>query len=193
MSESRTIRQMSGMSDAPAALQDSTLVMVDLQNTYTQGDLALTGVDAAIDWAAELLERARHLGIPVIHIQHDDGPGSAYDITAPIGQIIDRVAPRPDEIVVVKNYPNSFVATDLESHLKAAGKTHLVLAGFMTHMCISSTARAAFNLEYDVVVAADATATRDLPGVDADTLQRATLAGIADLFGIVTTSADIPD
>ena len=75
---------------------------------------------------------------------------------------------------------------------------HLVLAGFMTHMCVSSTARDAFNLGYRPTVVASATATRDLPvpggtPVPAARLQTATLAGIADLFAVVAgTPDDLP-
>jgi nicotinamidase-related amidase len=156
-------------------------------------------VQAALDEAATLLERARSAGIPVIHIQHSDGPGSLYDIEGASGAIVSRVAPHNGEPVVVKNYPNSFVQTDLEDLLKTAGASNLVLAGFMTHMCVNSTARGAFNLGYSPTVVAAATATRALPGVSGDpvpaaVLQTASLAGIADLFAVVVPSAaDIPD
>jgi nicotinamidase-related amidase len=90
------------------------------------------------------------------------------------------------------------VQTDLEEQLRAAGVTNLVLAGFMTHMCVNSTARGAFNLGYAPTVIASATATRPLPGpagiVPSTALQAASLAAIADLFGIVLPDvAAIPD
>ena len=112
------------------------------------------GCRPALDEAAALLERARVGRYPVIHIQHDDGPGSLYDIGGESGAIVDRVAPRDGEPVVVKNYPNSFVQTDLDERLKAVGASNLVLAGFMTHMCVNSTARGAFNLGYAPTVVA---------------------------------------
>jgi Isochorismatase family len=56
------------------------------------------------------------------------------------------VAPRGDETVIVKQFPNCFVQTDLDDRLKALSARDLVLAGFMTHMCVNSTARGAFNL-----------------------------------------------
>ena len=91
--------------------------------TYTYGVMELEGVQGvqgALDKAAGLLDRARSAGIPVIHIQHDDGPGSLYDVSGHSGAIVDQVAPRDGEQVVVKNYPNSFVATDLDAKLKGA-------------------------------------------------------------------------
>lgn len=104
MSEPTTLRALGGLPDQPPALPGSMLIMIDCQNTYTRGVMKLDGVDAALDEAAELLDRARTAGATVIHIQHDGGPGSPYDIRAEIGRIVDRVAPRADEPVIVKAF-----------------------------------------------------------------------------------------
>ena len=198
MPEPTTLRALSGLPSTPASLADSTLIMIDCQNTYVRGVMALDGVAAALDEAAELLERARSAGIPIIHFQHDGGEGSPYDVRAEIGQIVDKVAPRGDETVIVKQFPNGFVQTDLDDRLKALSARNLVLAGFMTHMCVNSTTRGAFNLGYAATVVASATATRALPGtpenVSSAAVQAASLAAIGDLFGIVVPDvAAIPD
>jgi nicotinamidase-related amidase len=127
--------------------------------------------------------------------------GSPYDVRAEIGQISDEVAPVAGEPVNVKNHPSSFFQTGLGAQLEKTGRHDLVLAGFMTHMCVNSTARDAFNLGYRPTVVASATATRELPvsggtpvpggmPVPATTLQTATLAGIADLFAVVASTPD---
>ena len=194
-----TLRELSSLPVEPVRLADSALVLIDCQNTYTQGVMELEGVQDALDETAALLDRARTAGIPVIHIQHDDGPGSLYDIGGESGAIVDRVAPRGDEPVIVKQYPNSFVQTDLDERLKALGASNLVLAGFMTHMCVNSTARGAFSLGYAPTVVAAATATRTLAGPDgqavpAAALQAASLAGLADLVAVMAPNvAAIPD
>ena len=120
MPDPNTLRALAGLPLAPVSLSDSTLVLIDCQNTYTRGVMELEGVQAALDEAAALLDRARSAGIPIIHIQHDDGPGSLYDIGGESGAIVAQVAPRHGEPVVVKNYPNSFVQTDLDEQLKSA-------------------------------------------------------------------------
>jgi nicotinamidase-related amidase len=48
-------------------------------------------------------------------------------------------------MVIIKKAPSSFVGTNLEEELKIIGRKNLILAGFMTHMCIHSTAQGAFN------------------------------------------------
>lgn len=199
MTDNATLRTLSGEPDLPASLADSTLILIDCQNTYTRGVMELAGVEAALDEIEVLLDRARTAGIPVLHIQQLGEAGSPYDVEADIGRIVTRVEPRGGEQVIRKEFPNAFVGTDLHDRLSAATGRDLVLAGFMTHMCVNSTARGAFNLGYRSSVVASATATRSLPGldgaiVDAATLQVASLAGLADMFAVVVPdSAGIPD
>jgi nicotinamidase-related amidase len=186
----KTLRDMAGLPSQPPTLADAALVLIDYQNTYREGVMKLVGVEPAVAEAARLLARARAAGIPIFHIQHDSGVGSPYDITARIGRISDEVAPNGGEPVITKHFPNSFVQTDLEAHLRGAGVTNVILAGFMTHMCVNSTARGAFNLGFKPTVVAAATATRDLPGgedevVSAAALQAASLAALRDLFAVV--------
>ena len=194
-----TIRDLAGLPDSPAPLSDSALVMIDCQNTYREGVMQLEGVEEALANASRLLQKARNAGIPVFHIQHDAGVGSPYDITAENGQIADIVAPQNSEPVIVKNYPGSFASTTLDDQLKSVGRKNLILAGFMSHMCVSSTARGAFDLGYAVCVVENTTATRALPDgsggtVSAAEIQRSSLRELADLVAIIAKDADdIPE
>jgi nicotinamidase-related amidase len=173
-----------------ASLKDSALIMVDCQNTYRRGVMQLMNVEPAILEAQKLLHMARDLNIPIIHIQHDAGVGTPYDITADIGAISAEVAPKKGETVVTKNYPNAFWHTNLEVQLKALGIQNVVLAGFMTHMCINSTARGAFNLGFNPTIVASACASRSLIGangktIEAQTMHDSALAAVRDLFAVV--------
>lgn len=192
---SQTLREVTGMGFKHASLSESALVMVDCQNTYRQGIMQLTHVEPALLQAQKLLNKARALGIPIIHIQHDAGPGTPYDIRSEIGAIAEEVAPENGEAVVVKQYPNAFWHTPLEAQLKSLNIGHVVLAGFMTHMCINSTARGAFNLGFKPTVVANACATRSLVGpqgkvIDAQTMHDSALAAIRDLFAVVVDEVD---
>lgn len=196
MTEPRpTLRSLLTLPDTPASLAKSALILIDCQNTYREGIMQLEGVEPALEECARLLKRAREAGTPVIHIQHDAGPGSPYDTTARIGAIADVVAPAAGEKVITKAYPSSFEKTDLDAELKRLGVTDLVLAGFMTHVCVNSTARAAFNHGYRPTVVAAGTATRSIPDprggdVPAAALHAAALASLADLFAIVVPDSN---
>jgi Amidases related to nicotinamidase len=89
-----------------------------------------------------------------------------------------------------------FASTDLARTLKADGVTHLVLCGLMTHACVAGAARDAVPAGFEVVVVADACATRDIEfnGTDSvphDVLHLSALAEIADTFGSVVNTRDV--
>lgn len=182
-----TLRELNGFDQAPAKLAGSTLILIDFQNTYTQGVMELDGWEKSLDAAAQLLARARAAGTKVVHVINDGGEGTPYDIRAEIGQIHPKVAPVDGEPVVVKQAPNAFVGTDLDTHLKEG--QDVVIAGWMTHMCVAFTAQGAFLNGNRPTVVAEATATRSLPvaGTDLDACQvhYGALATIADLYGVV--------
>ncbi|MGG2460922.1 isochorismatase family protein [Streptomyces sp. RGM 3693] len=188
-----TLRELNGLDQTPASLADATLILVDYQNTYTRGVMELTGWRPALDAAAALLADARAAGATVIHVMHDSGEGSAFDIRADIGQIHPSVAPLDGEHVVVKAAPDSFVGTDLGEHVDAAGNKDVIVVGFMTHMCVTFTAQGAFLRGNQPTVVADACATRPLQTAvaeqPADQIHHGALATIADAYGVVVPSA----
>ncbi|WP_199547515.1 isochorismatase family protein [Streptomyces sp. N35] len=197
---SKSLREVVGLGNELPKLGESIVVMIDFQNTYRTGVMALEGAEEALAAGARLLERARAAGAPVVHVLNDGGEGTPYDIRAEIGAISDEVAPAEGEAVVVKGFPNSFHNTDLGevlTRLDAApgsGK-NLIIAGFMTHMCVNYTTQGAFNLGYSPTVVAEATATRNLTAPDgsvvpAAALQSAALTTITDLFGTVAPTVD---
>jgi nicotinamidase-related amidase len=178
----------------PSRLAESALILVDCQNEYIDGLLALRGVQPALAEARSLLERARTAGTPVFHIAHLGGAGGPFDPDGHSGAIADAVAPHDGEAVIRKRLPNAFVGTDLHERVKATGRTDLIVCGFMTHMCVSSTVRAALDLGYRNTVVAAACATRDLPDslggvVDAETLHRTALAALGDRFAVIAPDA----
>ncbi|CAM5358707.1 isochorismatase family protein [Streptomyces badius] len=182
-----TLRELNGFDAAPATLTGSTLILVDFQNTYTRGVMELDGWQPSLEAAADLLARAREAGTKVVHVINDGGEGTPYDIRAEIGQIHPAVAPADGEPVVVKQAPNAFHGTDLGEHVPAG--QDVIVAGWMTHMCVAFTAPGAFLRGNRPTVVADACATRSLPvlGSDLDAAQvhDGALATIADLYGVV--------
>ncbi|MFD7447153.1 isochorismatase family protein [Streptomyces sp. NPDC059909] len=187
-----TLRELNGFDQTPASLAGATLILVDYQNTYTRGVMELEGWQAALDAAAALMARARKAGAKVVHVINDGGEGTPYDIRAEIGQIHPSAAPVEGEQVVVKTTPNAFHETNLGELVDGAGY-NVVIAGFMTHMCVQYTASGAFLRGNRPTVVANASATRSLraAGVEVPAVQvhDAALATIEDLYGVVVPSA----
>ena len=102
--------------------------------------------------------------MPVFHVQHINlRKGATYFLPNTKGvEIHENVKPLENEIVIQKNFPNSFLETNLEVELEKLSVTELVICGMMSHMCIDSTTRAAFDLGFDCIVAHDACTTKDL-------------------------------
>jgi len=155
--------------------------------------MELDGWEPALNSAAQLLSDARAAGAKIIHIVNDGGEGTPYDIRAEIGQIHSSVAPPIEgEPVVVKKVPNGFVGTDLADHVDAAGNENVIIAGFMTNMCVTFTTEGAFLRGNCPTVVADACATRPLGtpvgDVSASDLHKSALATITDLYGVVVPS-----
>ncbi|MFD8640953.1 isochorismatase family protein [Streptomyces zaomyceticus] len=196
MTASTTLRDVIGLPQELPRLSDSALIMIDFQNTYRTGVMRLDGAEEALAAGARLLAAARAAGTPVVHVVNDGGEGTPYDIRAEIGAISDEVAPAEGEKVVVKQSPDAFHATGLEEILKGLGVTgDLVVAGFMTHMCVLFTAQGAFQRGYRPTVVAEATATRPLRAPDgtvlpAEALRAASLTTVSDLFGTVALTVD---
>ncbi|MFD0076470.1 isochorismatase family protein [Streptomyces sp. NPDC127166] len=196
MTASTTLRDVIGLPQELPCLGDSALILIDFQNTYRTGVMRLPGAEEALAAGARLLAAARAAGAPVVHVVNDGGEGTPYDIRAEIGSISDEVAPVEGEKVVVKQLPDAFHATDLEETLKGLGVSgDLVIAGFMTHMCVLFTAQGAFNRGYRPTVVAEATATRPLEAPDGtvlspEALQAASLTTVRDLFGAVARTVD---
>jgi len=189
-----TLFEMAGLHPAPASLAESVVVMIDAQREYVDGALPLAGVEAALEEGRRLLERARAAEAPVIHVVQR-GEGALFNPEGPYFAIAAPVVPVEGEVVIEKRAPNAFAGTGLQKVLAATGRKKLIVVGFMTHMCLSTTVRAALDLGYATTVVSAATATRDLPDGDGGTIaarvvQQTSLAALADLFATVVERAD---
>ena len=192
-----TLLQLRGLAIPPARLSQSALVIIDAQGEYRSGRMALPGVDPALSRIADLLARARSAGTPVFHVAQIGQPGGLFDPDNELGAILPQAAPAAGEPVIMKKLPNGFAGTELHERVRQAGRNSLIVAGFMTHMCISASVRAALDLGYQTTVVADATATRALPAHDggapipSESVHRTALAELADRFAAVVPGAEI--
>lgn len=189
-----TLLELGGIVYVPPALGDVTLLLVDFQNEYLAGPLALPGVWDAVDRANILLNRVRGAGGSVVHVAHAGLPESLFDRLAYRGAFITAVTPLPSEPVVEKRLANAFAGTDLETHIPK--ERPLIVAGFMTHNCVASTVRAAFDKGFRTIVAHDACAARALPdptggSIPADQVHRVELAAIADRHAWVRSVSEL--
>ncbi|HMM10492.1 MAG TPA: cysteine hydrolase family protein [Bacteroidales bacterium] len=167
--------------------EQKLLILIDIQEFYFPGGAQpLHEPEAAAEKAAQALSLFREQGWPVVHIQHEFGPG---------GHIHPLVAPVQDEIVITKKEVNAFAGTNLLEVLHSLGATELYFAGMQTHMCLEAAVRAAKDLGFSCTVLADACTTRKLQfdGVEVSAIQvhASTLATLNRTYARVIRTADL--
>jgi len=175
----------------------TALIVVDVQKDYFPGGKhpLVNPLEAAKN-AYMLLQCFREHGGHHVHIQHiSKKPDAQFFISGDRGtDIHDSVAHFEGEPIVYKHDPNAFLNTNLLDLLKSWNIERVVICGMMTHLCVDATARAASDLGFQVIVAEDACATRDLTFGDttipAEQVHKASLAALKS-YGKVMKSDEI--
>ncbi|MGG6311022.1 cysteine hydrolase family protein [Paenibacillus macerans] len=184
----------------------SAVLVVDVQNDYChpEGALAKVGNDVGavsgmMPNLHRLLAAARRLGVPVIFIQtfHEEatdseawkdrssGRSSEVCRTGTWGADFFEVAPEPGEAVVNKHRYSAFVNTRLDSVLRSQKIETLIMTGVSTNVCVESTARDGFMLDYHIVLLSDACASYSRQA------HEMTVENIAGYFGEVTEARHV--
>lgn len=136
----------------------SALIVIDVQNGVMEESWNPDGV---VERIATLASRARGEGVPVIYVQHEI---PAYPPMARGGdgwQIDARVAPHPGEMIVPKQFQDSFANTLLADILDSMDITHLVIAGAQSDACIRATTFRAMSEGWQVTLVSDCHTTED--------------------------------
>lgn len=147
--------------------------------------------------ARKLLDYWRANKLPLFHIQHcSANPNSMLAEGNPGNAHKEIVKPLPGEPVIKKSVNSSFIGTDLQQRLDAAGIDTVVIVGLTTEHCVSTTARMAGNLGYNTIVVADAVAAFAKTGINdeyynAETIHLTALAQINEEFATVLNTAEV--
>ena len=195
MSTPSTLINLAGGQFGSVDWSNCAIVFIDYQNEYVDGALPLGEAGAkAVANARLLLEKARKEAVPVFHVaHHGEDNGNIFDPLSSKVNFIEDVKPLDSEKTITKKYPNAFHDTPLQELLKATGKQQVIFAGFMSHMCVSSSVRAAFDIGLENFVCHDACATRDLPdakgsAIAADIMHDTAMAALQDMFATLLST-----
>lgn len=185
----------------------SALIIVDMQKGFLTEDapLEVKGGTILIPRILKLLKKIRTLNIPVIwtRVTLDNVHRGAYRMLKPhlftdtgdplIGKntglfnLVDELLPHVDcdDIIIDKDRYSSFHQTNLDLILKQKGIRNIILCGITTNICIESTIRDAFQLDYFPFVLSDCTMSFSKE------LHDYSLKIISHSFGFVITSDDL--
>ena len=181
---------------ADVPLTESALLVIDAQASFTVRPRWARRSNPAFEAnLAALVDAYRDAGLPVLYFLHTDGdaefaPGSPYL------RLMEFLAPRGDEPVLLKNTRNCFTSTTLQAQLIARGVRRLAITGIQTEQCCETTARLAADLGYAVDFVADATMTFPIANLDApgeelgtDAVIERTLYALRGRFARVVSTA----
>lgn len=187
-----SFREILGVAPSTVDIPNSALVIIDAQNEYAEGKLKIRDVEKSRKVIKELLEKYRAKKGKVIHVLHQVPEGAPiFSLNTNLAKEFQELAPKDGEVVIKKNAPSSFTATELHETLQKDGIKQLVLTGYMAHVCVTGTARSAMEHGYDVVIPSDAIGDRDIPGIDGNALTKTVLLELGDAIATVTDSSKI--
>jgi nicotinamidase-related amidase len=178
----------------------AALVVIDVQQEYFApvGRVVLPDGPMAVRQVARALAWARGTGTPIAHVVHESRRPNASTFVpgSPALEIHPDARPQGREPVMTKHLPGSFTGTDLERWLRDRGVERLIVSGFMTQMCVDTTARQAAHLGFGVCVLADATAAMAVTAPDgavipADQVHRTHLGSLSGFLAQIMRVDDL--
>lgn len=169
------------------------LLVIDVQYEYFSGRLPVSHPADSFGHILAAMDAAHGAGLPIAVIRHasSDPESPVFRQGSAEWQLHAEVAGRPYDVLIDKQWPDSFHGTGLGDWLAARGVDTVAIAGYMTQMCCQTTASRAWHLGYQVEFIADATGTLDRPGfagpVSADELYRSVIAALARYADVLNT------
>jgi ureidoacrylate peracid hydrolase len=100
--------------------------------------------------------------------------------------IVEQLRPQPGDLVIVKTRYSGFARTTLDGELRARGIRYLLFTGIATNVCVESTLRDAFFLDYWPILITDAAMAAGPPN-----MQEASLFNIESFFGWTVPSDEL--
>ena len=145
----------------PSPMPNTALLIIDVQRGAFDGVLhtPINQPDALIDSATRLLNAARNGGVPVVFIQHCEGPGELFTVDTPQWALYEALVPQAGEAVVQKRASSAFEDTNLAQVLADMNADSLVLCGLQSEFCVSNTAKSALTSGFKVTIAQDGHST----------------------------------
>ena len=173
------------------------LIIIDMQNDYFEnGSMELVSINEALIQTNKLIKYAREKEYKIYFVQHfATKEGATFFVPNTIGVELHKDLEIQNDMIIKKNYPNSFRDTNLQKELENENISELIICGAMTHMCIDTTVRAGFDLGYKIELASDACATKNLSFKDeivkAKDVQKSYMCALGSVFCEVKDANEI--
>ena len=187
----------------------TALIVIDVQNDFCDDQgvfsrakgINMTPVQKAVSSLLFFTDRCRELNLPVLFVRtlHSEWTNSDSWLTRVGGSVgrmgicspnswgseFYRIKPHGTDYIVTKHRYSGFFGTDLDLILRSRAVETLLVTGVATNVCVETTARDAYNRNYNVVLVEDCCGAFD------DEEHKATLVNMRNYFGTVATSTEV--
>jgi nicotinamidase-related amidase len=196
------------VTDFPLLPANTALINVDMQRCFVEGSpLAAPTGPALVERVNRLARAGRDAGMLVVHTRgwmkkDRSNVGVMGELVPPFivdlysegeesAELHDALDVGPRDVILNKTRYGAFHGTDLEALLRSRGIDTVIISGIATNICCETTAREAAQHDFHVFFLSDGTATKEMNGVPADELQRATLASLGMVFAQIATTDEV--
>ena len=159
----------------------TALLIIDVQRGLFESVPPPYEADAVLDRINLLTTRARTAGVPIFFVQHECD-ATPLQHGSDKWQLDLRLDVEPQDIVLRKTTPDSFLRTELGNLLEKLGAQKLFICGYASEFCVDTTIRRAAALGFPVVLVSDAHTTHDkkhASGAEIRAHQNATLRNLS--------------
>jgi ureidoacrylate peracid hydrolase len=184
----------------------TALLVIDCQNDFChpdgvsgKGGIPLQNIHEAMPRLHRLIRDVKSTAVRTIYVRYEhnrwaDSPVWEARALRKKGEICEpgtwgadffEVEPEPGDMIVTKGRYSAFINTNIDQILRCRGVQNLLFTGFITNVCVESTLRDAFMLDYYTVLVSDCCA--------APTMEQheASVSNVLNYFGTVATSEQV--
>lgn len=188
---------------------DSALIVIDMQNDFCheEGAFAKRGrnykaFQAIVPNVIALINAARDHQVPVFLVQMTldestvseawkNKKGGEWDKLVCAkdswGAEFYQIIPQPGDYIIEKHRYSAFIGTDLDLKLRTLKRKSIILTGVVTNICVESTARDGFMMDYNVTLVTDGCAA------ETPEAHQGTINNVDSVFGLTVTTQEVID
>ncbi len=139
--------------------KNTALLIIDVQiGSFWEAELIYKG-NELLNNIQFLISKARIEQAPIFFTKHNGKAGTLSQKGNPGWEIHPSIPLLKEDVIIEKDYPDSFQQTDLQQQLVTRKISRIIITGIQSEICVDATCRRAFSQGYEVILAEDGHST----------------------------------
>lgn len=173
------------------SFKNTALLIIDMQAGSFLEEQPIYRTETLLNNIRLLISTAHDKGVLIFLTKHNGKPGSLTEKGTTGWNIHPSLPLTGKEIIIEKNYPDSFHQTCLEQQLVANDIKRIIIAGIQSEICVDATCRRAYSIGYEVILVQDGHSTKDSNVINADQIINHHNQVMKDWFASTIVTKDI--